>query len=335
MNTAPATGETLLIIRVSSNVQGLDLIPNSNFDANSFEEQLDKIVAQVQELKEKINRSLVLKQTTSFGDLELPEPEASKFLGWNSAGTALENREGVSGEINNHADDTSTHGVLEVAGTEDIDTHASDTSTHGITSTIAGLSESQSFTNKTFEDDITLKEISTPSTPASGYALLYPKSDGILYQLNDSGTESVAGFFGEQSITCDTHSGFGSTDTKISGFTNVTTVGTHLVAATTAASGTTVTVQSSGAGVYAALTVSVETAEFNVGISVNSSNLTTAVSSLAASELPCGFQTQVANKSNQSSFIGYLAASDVLRVHCTGGTATSTSQWRFVVLRIA
>lgn len=38
--------------------------------------------------------------------------------------------------------------------------------------------------------EITLPEISTPSTPASGYGVLYFKSDGFVYSKNDGGTES-------------------------------------------------------------------------------------------------------------------------------------------------
>lgn len=47
---------------------------------------------------------------------------------------------------------------------------------------------SDSFLNKA-----TLAEISTPSTPASGFGRIYFKSDGSLYQLNDAGVESKAG----------------------------------------------------------------------------------------------------------------------------------------------
>jgi len=52
-------------------------------------------------------------------------------------------------------------------------------------STANTLSEAQ-----TFEKELILKEISTPSTPASGYVKLYSKSDDEVYFKNDSGTES-------------------------------------------------------------------------------------------------------------------------------------------------
>lgn len=58
---------------------------------------------------------------------------------------------------------------------------------------VAGTTDAQTFTNKTFDDAITSQEISTPSTPASGYAKIYPKSDGKWYGLDDAGTETAFG----------------------------------------------------------------------------------------------------------------------------------------------
>lgn len=51
----------------------------------------------------------------------------------------------------------------------------------------------QTLSNKSFSDPVTLAEIATPSTPASGNGKIYFKSDGFLYQLNDDGTETKVG----------------------------------------------------------------------------------------------------------------------------------------------
>jgi hypothetical protein len=51
----------------------------------------------------------------------------------------------------------------------------------------------QTLSNKSFSDPITLAEVATPSTPASGNGKIYFKSDGFLYQLNDDGTETKVG----------------------------------------------------------------------------------------------------------------------------------------------
>lgn len=45
----------------------------------------------------------------------------------------------------------------------------------------------------TQDKESVLKEIATPSTPASGYGKIYFKADGKLYQLNDSGIETQVG----------------------------------------------------------------------------------------------------------------------------------------------
>lgn len=46
---------------------------------------------------------------------------------------------------------------------------------------------------KTFTNAITMQEVSTPSTPASGFVKIYPKSDGKFYSLDDAGTETELG----------------------------------------------------------------------------------------------------------------------------------------------
>lgn len=51
----------------------------------------------------------------------------------------------------------------------------------------------QTLSNKTFSDPVTLAEIATPATPSSGNGKIYFKSDGFLYQLNDDGTETKVG----------------------------------------------------------------------------------------------------------------------------------------------
>lgn len=72
-------------------------------------------------------------------------------------------------------------------------THSSDTTTHGTTGDIVGTSDTQTFTNKIFDDALTVQEIATPSTPAAGYKKIYPKTDGTLVTLDDSGNEVEVG----------------------------------------------------------------------------------------------------------------------------------------------
>jgi len=62
------------------------------------------------------------------------------------------------------------------------------------TKTIATLEDAQTFTAiKSFDTELQLKEISTPSNPNTGYQGLYPKSDGKFYHLDDAGIEQELG----------------------------------------------------------------------------------------------------------------------------------------------
>ena len=64
---------------------------------------------------------------------------------------------------------------------------------HGVTGNIIGTSDSQTLTNKTFDDELTLQEIATPTSPSAGYKKIYPKSDGLLYTLDSAGNEIAVG----------------------------------------------------------------------------------------------------------------------------------------------
>lgn len=55
--------------------------------------------------------------------------------------------------------------------------------------TLVGKATTDSLTNKTFGDAATFAQISTPSSPASGFDKLYAKSNDVLYRLNSAGLE--------------------------------------------------------------------------------------------------------------------------------------------------
>lgn len=88
----PST-KRITIERVIPYSQQDDYIEGENVLAETLETAFDKAVIRDQQLRDGLSRAIKVSPTSSFsGDLELPEPAASKILGWNSSGTALENK---------------------------------------------------------------------------------------------------------------------------------------------------------------------------------------------------------------------------------------------------
>lgn len=78
MGTAPATGETLTILREQPFTQGLDLVPNDPFPANSLEEALDKIVFMMQRQDEELDRCIKLSKTNTMSSTEFTVSAADR-----------------------------------------------------------------------------------------------------------------------------------------------------------------------------------------------------------------------------------------------------------------
>ena len=121
------------------------------------------------------------------------------------------------------------------------------------TGTVSLIAGTETLSNKTYSDHITVAEISAPSTPSSGYGAIYAKSDNKLYFKNDAGTEvdltnqasggesnqnawNTISVSGQDNVVADS-----ATDT-------VTFVGGTNVTITTNASNDTVTFAASGSG---------------------------------------------------------------------------------------
>ena len=58
MGSAPASGETLIIRRATTQTQAVDLVENDPFTAESVEGAFDKNLSIAQELQEELNRSI-------------------------------------------------------------------------------------------------------------------------------------------------------------------------------------------------------------------------------------------------------------------------------------
>lgn len=89
MLTAPATGETLTIIRDVAATQGTDYVENTSFPAESHETALDRLTMLIQKLQEQVNRSLV-QPVSQQNLLTVPVPIATYYLRYNADGDDLE-----------------------------------------------------------------------------------------------------------------------------------------------------------------------------------------------------------------------------------------------------
>ena len=90
--TAPASGETVVILRQTALQQGTDYQPADPFPAADHESALDKLTHITQELQEQLDRSFKVSRTNSITTPEFTEAasaRASKALGFSSDGNSL------------------------------------------------------------------------------------------------------------------------------------------------------------------------------------------------------------------------------------------------------
>ena len=64
--TAPTSTQTVVILREQPLTQGLDLVPNDPFPAQSLEEALDKIVFMTQKHEEELGRAIKASRTNTI-----------------------------------------------------------------------------------------------------------------------------------------------------------------------------------------------------------------------------------------------------------------------------
>lgn len=90
---AQANGGTLTVYRDIPFTQESDFVENDPLPADTLEAGLDRAAMRDQQLKDALDRALVLPVTATTSGGVVPSPEADKLLGWNSAGDALENKD--------------------------------------------------------------------------------------------------------------------------------------------------------------------------------------------------------------------------------------------------
>src|SRR3990167_7450983 len=94
MLVAPPTGTTLVVYRDPVLTQPIDLVNGDPLNVDTgVERAFDRSTLQIQRLRDLADRSLRLNDSdTSGASTELPIPAPTRILGWNSAGTAIENK---------------------------------------------------------------------------------------------------------------------------------------------------------------------------------------------------------------------------------------------------
>ena len=88
---APPSGYTLVIVRVVPIEQQYDYVENDNFPAASHERALDLLTQQIQQIDDRLDRSVRLSDSDTSGlSLELSDPTALYSIRVNSGATSLE-----------------------------------------------------------------------------------------------------------------------------------------------------------------------------------------------------------------------------------------------------
>ena len=89
MLTAPASGETIVILREQDLIQEFDLVPNDPFPAQLMEDALDKLTFMVQQHDEELSRAIKASRTNTIGSTEFTisaANRANKIFAFDGAG---------------------------------------------------------------------------------------------------------------------------------------------------------------------------------------------------------------------------------------------------------
>lgn len=90
-STPPASGYTLTIYRELAMTQLIDLVHGDAMPPDTLEEGYDRAVMLIQQLSERIGRSILLPVSSSVTGLTLPAPDPGKILKWNDGGDGFDN----------------------------------------------------------------------------------------------------------------------------------------------------------------------------------------------------------------------------------------------------
>ena len=132
-----------------------------------------------------------------------------------------------------------------------------------------------------------------------------------------------------------TYTGYGSTNTKIPYFTTVVETvdtGGAFTVSNSSTNGLSITINTPGR--YTVTFSANFTSENTMGLSLNSSQLTTNIVSITAADILVLSDTSAAGYAMSVSATKYFAANDVIRPHTNGSAANTAGLWSFIIERV-
>lgn len=152
MIVIPATGVKITIVRVVALTQTSDFVPNDSLPAEVLEQGLDRAIMGIQQVSEKIDRSILLPISSTLSGLSLPEPDAGKGLKWNAGEDGLENTtanaDDALAQAQAEADDAAVSAAAALASQGAAATSATNSS-NSATASANSATLSQDWANKT------------------------------------------------------------------------------------------------------------------------------------------------------------------------------------------
>ena len=135
-------------------------------------------------------------------------------------------------------------------------------------------------------------------------------------------------------VRVNTANGYGSTNNKIRRFTNiVNNVGTDITYADSATLGGTFTINTNG--VYSVSFSDQYSVNAELGVSINSTQLTTVIYAINAADILTGGTTAVANSTANASATFYAASGAVIRAQTNGSASgTTVNMCQFTIARV-
>lgn len=135
-------------------------------------------------------------------------------------------------------------------------------------------------------------------------------------------------------VRCHTANGHASTNTMNRRFSNATVTGTDITYADSATAGATFTIATSG--VYAISYNDAFGSQTHFGLSLNSTQLTTAITSITVGDILAQAFTTAANNESFCGCTAYFPAGSVIRPHTSGAAnAVSLALTQFTIVRVA